>query len=158
MSDRRRGSTRWDGRELRLNTTIDAEESLDGRPLIFQPTALATRIVFDPLADSVIIIYPATGGAITRDPYLDAPPPALVSLLGATRAAALVAVVRTPALTTGRLALALGVSDASASRHASVLRESGLVATIRNGQSVHHTPTRLGKDLVHGSATDGRPA
>lgn len=34
-------SIRWDGRELRLNTITESEESLEGRPLIFQPTALA---------------------------------------------------------------------------------------------------------------------
>ncbi|GAB2713071.1 ArsR/SmtB family transcription factor [Kitasatospora kifunensis] len=150
-------SIRWDGRELRLNTVVDAEESLEGRPLIFQPTALATRIMFDPLDDSVTVIYPATTGAITPDPDLDAPPRGLVSLLGATRAAALVTVVRTPALTTGRLAATLGVSAAAASRHATVLRESGLIATVRNGQTVHHAPTRLGTDLVHGSTTDNQP-
>ena len=147
-------SVRWDGRPLLLNTRVHAEESLEGRPLIFQPTALATRIIFDPLVDSVTVLYPAAAGAITRDPELHGPAPALVSLLGATRAAALVAVVRTPALTTGRLAATLGVSVAAASRHASVLRNSGLVATVRNGQTVHHAPTRLGTDLVHGSTND----
>ncbi|MEY9877498.1 DNA-binding transcriptional ArsR family regulator [Streptacidiphilus sp. MAP12-33] len=145
-------SIRWDGRRLYLNTLVDAEESLEGRPLIFQPTALAGRIAFDPRADSVTVIYPATVDSITRDPELRAPAPALVSLLGATRAAALVAVVRTPTLTTGRLAVTLGVSAAAASRHASVLRDSGLIATVRDGQSVHHAPTRLGADLVHGTA------
>jgi DNA-binding transcriptional ArsR family regulator len=146
-------SIRWDGRELRLNTVLDAAESLEGRRLIFQPTALASRIMFDPLAGSVTVIYPATAGPFRRDPELDAPPPALVSLLGATRAAALVTLVRTPALTTGRLAAALFVSAAAASRHATALRDSGLIATIRSGQTVHHTPTRLGTDLVHGSTT-----
>lgn len=147
-------SIRWDGRELRLNTRVDAVESLDGRPLIFQPAALATKIMFDPLADSVNVIYPAGTGPITRDPELHTPAPALVSLLGATRASALVAVVRSPAVTTGRLAATLGVSVAAASRHASVLRESGLIATVRNGQTVHHAPTRLGEDMVHGSTAD----
>ncbi|MCF3137550.1 hypothetical protein [Streptomyces olivochromogenes] len=151
-------SIRWDGGELRLNTLVDAEECLEGRPLIFQPTALATRIMFDPLADSVTVNYPAAAGTITRDPELGAPPPALMSLLGTTRAAALVTIVRTPALTTGRLALALGVSAAAASRHASVLRDSGLITTIRNGQTVHHTPTRLGTDLVHGSTGATNPS
>jgi DNA-binding transcriptional ArsR family regulator len=147
-------SIRWDGRELRLNTVVEAEELLEGRPLIFQATALATGIVFDPLADSVTIMYPVTaGGPLTRDPELDTPPHALVSLLGATRASALVTMVRTPAMTTGRLATALSISAAAASRHATALRDSGLIATIRNGQTVHHTPTRLGTDLVHGSTS-----
>lgn len=148
-------SIRWDGRRLCLNTIVDSEESLDGRPLVFQPTALATRIMFDPLVDSVRVTYPATADAITRDTELRTPPSALASLLGATRAAALVAVVAAPALTTGRLAVTLGVSAPVASRHAAALRESGLIATVRNGQTVHHASTRLGVDLVHGS-TDAR--
>ena len=150
-------SIRWDGRALRLNTNVDAEESLDGRPLIFQPTVLASRIMFDPLADSVTVTYPAAVGPLTRDLALNAPAQALVSLLGATRAAALVAVVSAPAMTTGRLAATLGISVAAASRRATVLRESGLVATLRNGQTVHHAPTRLGRDLVHGSSADDQP-
>jgi DNA-binding transcriptional ArsR family regulator len=115
---------------------------------------LATRALFDPRPGSVTVIYPATAGPVTRDPDLDAPPPALVSLLGATRAAALVTVVRTPALTTGRLAAALGISAAAASRQAAALRDSGLIATIRDRQTVHHAPTRLGTDLVHGSTIE----
>ncbi|MFD8736021.1 ArsR/SmtB family transcription factor [Streptomyces sp. NPDC059618] len=147
-------SASWDGRHLRLNTMVDAVESLEGRPLIFQPSALATRITFNPLADEVIVSYPAALAPLTRDPELDTPPAALKSLLGPTRAAALVAVARTPAVTTGRLAVTLGVSPAAASRHASVLRDSGLIATTRNGQTVHHHPTRLGLDLAHGSGVE----
>ncbi|MFJ9900032.1 ArsR/SmtB family transcription factor [Streptomyces sp. NPDC091280] len=144
-------SVSWDGQHLRLNTMVDAVESLDGRPLVFQPSALATRITFNPLADEVIVSYPAAPAPLTRDPELHTPHAALQSLLGPTRAAALVAVARTPALTTGRLAVTLGVSPAAASRHASVLRDSGLIATTRNGQTVHHHPTRLGLDLAYGS-------
>lgn len=144
-------SIRFDGRELRLNTRVDSDESLEGRPLIFQPAALATRIAFDPLAESVTVIYPAAAGAVTRDPDLEEPPQALVSLLGATRATALVTIIKAPAMSTGRLAAALNVSAAAASRHATALRDSGLIATIRDGQTVHHTPTRLGKEVVHGS-------
>jgi DNA-binding transcriptional ArsR family regulator len=144
-------SVHWDGRILRLDTSFDGRESLDGRPLIFQPSVLATRITFNPLADSVTVSYPATAAAITRDSELRTPPPALVSLLGATRAAALSSVVKTPGVTNGTLAQTLGVSAAAASRHASVLRESGLIATVRSGQSVHHNPTSLGKDLIFGS-------
>ncbi|MET8700925.1 helix-turn-helix domain-containing protein [Kitasatospora sp. NPDC004723] len=147
-------SVDWDGRHLRLNTRVDSVDSLEGRPLIFQPSALATGITFNPLADAVIVSYPTAATPLTRDPELHAPPRALQSLLGTTRAAALVAVARTPALTTGRLAATLGVSPAAASRHASVLRDAGLIATIRNGQTVHHHPTRLGLELAHGTAAD----
>ncbi|MFJ9953234.1 ArsR family transcriptional regulator [Kitasatospora sp. NPDC091207] len=147
-------SVDWDGRHLRLNTRVDSVDDLEGRPLIFQPSALATGITFNPLAEVVIISYPAAATPLTRDRVLHTPPPALRSLLGPTRAAALVAVVRTPALTTGRLAAILGASAAAASRHASVLREAGLVVTVRNGRTVHHQPTHLGLELVHGTTPD----
>ncbi|MFF8770833.1 winged helix-turn-helix domain-containing protein [Kitasatospora sp. NPDC015120] len=150
-------SVDWDGRHLRLNTRVDSLDSLEGRPLILQPSALATGISFNPLEDEVIISFPATAAPLTPDPELHAPPRALESLLGATRAAALVAAVRTPALTTNRLAATLGVSPAAASRHASVLRDAGLLATVRNGRTVHHHPTRLGLDLAHQSATTDQP-
>lgn len=150
-------SVSWDGRQLRLNTMVDAVESLDGRPLVLQPSALATRVTFNPLADVVVISYPAATTALVRDPELHSAPQALQSLLGTTRATALVAVVRAPALTTGQLAVALGLSPAAASRHASALRASGLITTTRNGQTVHHHATRLGLDLAHGSSDADYP-
>jgi hypothetical protein len=49
------------------------------------------------------------------------------------------------------LARRTGVSLASASQHAAVLRSAGLVATRRTGPAVLHTGTPLGKHLA------GRP-
>ncbi|MFD9789804.1 ArsR/SmtB family transcription factor [Streptomyces sp. NPDC059070] len=143
-------SVSWNGRHLCLNTVYDGEEDLQGRPLVFQPSVLGTRITFNPLIDSVTVSYPIAA-VLARDPALHTPSQALVSLLGTTRATALVTVVTTPALTTGRLAATLGVSPAAASRHATALREAGLIATIRDGRAVHHHPTRLATDLAHGS-------
>ncbi|GGU33430.1 MarR family transcriptional regulator [Streptomyces violascens] len=141
----------WDGSVLALNTIHDCYESLEGRPLVLQPSALATGLSFNPVADSVTITYPATNGVLARDPASRAPSLALAALLGPSRAAALAAVVKTPALTTGDLAAVLGLSAAAASRQATALREAGLIDTFRNAQTVHHHPTRLGRDLLSGS-------
>jgi hypothetical protein len=100
---------------------------------------LASRIMFDPLAGSVTVIYPATAGPFRRDPALDAPPPALVSLLGATRAAALVTLVRTPALTTGRLA------------------RGGTVRIRRCRLPTRYRPTRLRPHRHHPQRPDSPP-
>jgi DNA-binding MarR family transcriptional regulator len=53
--------------------------------------------------------------------------------------------------TTSALARRLGISNAGASQHASVLRRSGLITTVRDGSSVVHDLTPLGRSLVGGS-------
>jgi DNA-binding transcriptional ArsR family regulator len=141
----------WDGSVLALDILHDCHEPLEGRPLVLQPSALAIGISINPAADSVTITYPATNGVLALDPASRAPSLALATLLGSTRAAALAAVVEAPALTTGDLAAVLGLSAAAASRQATALREAGLIATFRNAQTVHHHPTRLGRDLLSGS-------
>ena len=45
------------------------------------------------------------------------------------------------------------MSLASASQHAAVLREAGLVVTLRHGNAVLHTLTPLGAALLRGGAT-----
>ncbi|MDG4865877.1 winged helix-turn-helix domain-containing protein, partial [Streptomyces sp. T-3] len=67
---------------------------------------------------------------------------------GRTRSAVLASV--DGGCTTGELARRVGVSAASASQHATVLRESGLLATVRDGNSVLHTVTPLGAALLQG--------
>ena len=73
----------------------------------------------------------------------------LAELMGRTRAAALMAVAG--GCTTSALARRLGISNAGASQHASVLRRSGLITTVRDGSSVVHDLTPLGRSLVGGS-------
>ncbi|GIH16826.1 helix-turn-helix domain-containing protein [Rugosimonospora africana] len=77
----------------------------------------------------------------------------LAELMGRTRAAALAAIAG--GCTTSALARRVGISKAGASQHASVLRRSGLVTTVRNGSSVVHELTPLGRSLLAGS--DPRP-
>lgn len=142
---------RWDGSVLALHTTHDSTQALAGRPLVLRPAAFAAGITVDPLPGMVTVVDPATDAAIVKDHRLGAPSPALTALLGATRAAALSAIARSPGSTTGQLAIALGLSAAAASRHATVLREAGLISTFRNGSSIHHSLTRLGDGLAGGS-------
>jgi len=73
----------------------------------------------------------------------------LAGLLGQTRAAVLHA-LRTPRSTT-ELAASVGTSAPSASQHATALRASGLVHTVRRGRSVHHSLTPLGRGLLNGN-------
>jgi DNA-binding transcriptional ArsR family regulator len=108
--------------------------------------------------DALVVSYPATDTVLLRDPAGRAPNPALTALLGPTRAAALVAICRTAALTTSRLAAALGLSAAAASRQATVLRDAGLIASYRDGMTVHHHATRLGSELADGLDVDSQLA
>ncbi|OPC77276.1 hypothetical protein B4N89_42845 [Embleya scabrispora] len=72
-------------------------------------------------------------------------------LLGRTRASVL-ATLRHPA-STSEVADRAGISLPSASQHTTVLRNAGLVSTIRTGAAVLHTLTPLGAGLLHGDAT-----
>jgi len=73
----------------------------------------------------------------------------LSGLLGNTRAAVLRA-LRTPRSTT-ELAACVGTSAPSASEHATALRASGLVQTVRRGRGVNHSLTPLGRSLLNGN-------
>jgi DNA-binding transcriptional ArsR family regulator len=127
--------------------TIDIR--LDGRGLALQPSLFAVEpAVLVPERGPVLLNYPA------RREHL-APPPGenLCTLLGRTRAAVLAAVP--PSATTTQLAGRVGVSLASASQHAMVLRRAGLIATVRTGPAVQHTLTPLGSELLGTTRTPG---
>ena len=70
----------------------------------------------------------------------------LAALLGRTRAAVLEAV--DAGCTTSELARRVGVSPATASQHASVLRDAGLITTRRLGGSVLHSLHPLGAAML----------
>ncbi|MFF4778660.1 ArsR/SmtB family transcription factor [Microtetraspora fusca] len=52
--------------------------------------------------------------------------------------------------TTGEIARVLDISPASASEHASLLRDAGLVSSERRGNRVCHRLTPLGLEFLHG--------
>jgi DNA-binding transcriptional ArsR family regulator len=70
----------------------------------------------------------------------------LAALVGPTRAA----VLRALAVPRGtvELAGAVGISPASASEHAKVLREVYLIETLREGRAVRHSLTALGRTML----------
>lgn len=70
----------------------------------------------------------------------------LAALLGSTRAALLRA-LREPR-TTEHLASAVGISLSSASEHAKALRDADLIQTLREGRSLWHSLTPLGRTLL----------
>jgi len=126
---------------------------LDGRGAVLVPS-LSWSMTFGTKlnnADPLVIIYPAhpnvgVAGAVAS--LVSGRP--LEKLMGRSRAAVLLTLVKTPGLSTGQLAAACDLSIASASEHATVLRSAGLVATTRSGSAVYHRSTYLGVRLTTG--------
>ncbi|MFC9246641.1 ArsR family transcriptional regulator [Streptomyces sp. NPDC057136] len=77
---------------------------------------------------------------------LDGAPRSLTALLGRARAAALCAAAT--GATTGEIARAAGVSASSASRHATALRDAGLITSSRHASTVLHTLTPAGASVL----------
>lgn len=140
---------RWRAPVLEADYPVDRDLRLDGRGLLLQPSYFcrgAPVVYRDPDLPPVLV-YPVSHSCA---PVFAEPGPWLGRLLGHTRSTVLRAIGN--GCTTSELALRAGVSLASASQHACVLREAGLVHTLRHGSAVLHTLTPLGGSLLRGGA------
>ncbi|MEE1753397.1 ArsR/SmtB family transcription factor [Streptomyces sp. SP18CS02] len=145
---------RWRSPVLEADYPVDRELRLDGRGLLLQPSYFCrgTPVVYRDPDLPPVLVYPVT--------HTDAPVSgeaggsSLGRLVGHTRSSVLKAIGHGG--TTSELARRAGVSLASASQHAGVLREAGLVVTLRRGSSVLHTLTPLGAALLRGGVAEGR--
>jgi hypothetical protein len=149
---------RWDPPALELVGYRDGERlDLDGRGLLVSLGVLAPV----PRASE----FTTRGGRvplllapIRQRPSLAAldvsgvPAAGLAALLGRTRAKALRAI--TAGCTTTELARALGVAPATASEHATVLRNARLISTRRHHNAALHTLTPLGAALLDMNVED----
>jgi hypothetical protein len=133
---------------LWIEKRYDESHALDGRGLLFVPSAFAwprmTAITEAPWQPT--LIYPARGVATLWDPGQSAAPEALAALLGPRRASVLAA-LDAPRSTT-ELARALGLSAASVSQHLRVLRDAGLANGHRVGRSVLYVRSPTGDSLA----------
>jgi DNA-binding transcriptional ArsR family regulator len=142
---------RWSPPTLEVRYCVSRELHLDGRGLLLVPSFFCwdTPVsLLDPELQPVLVYPvergPALGATGQRPP---AQPGALNALLGHTRAAVLLALAWP--CTTTELAERAGVGLASASQHATVLREAGLITTTREGRSVRHCRTVMGHQLAN---------
>ncbi|MGW1138976.1 helix-turn-helix domain-containing protein [Streptomyces zhihengii] len=133
----------------------DRDLHLQGRGLTLVPSYFnwAEPVAFaDPELPPVLwysmLHEPPAAGA-------DDPGKPLTALLGRARAVALHAAAA--GATTGEIARAAGVSASSASRHASALRDAGLVTTVRHGPAVLHTLTPVGASMLRAATARRRP-
>lgn len=160
MLDRFRPLLRWRPPVLEASYPVDQDLHLDGRGLLLVPSLFCRHrpiTLADPALPPVLV-YPVAADTSGRARPAGDPAgrnAALATLLGRTRAAALVA-ISTPC-STGELADRVGVSPSSASEHAQALRDGGLIVTYRRGGGVRHTLTPIGSDLLrrHGVPVAG---
>lgn len=140
--------------EVRTRAEIEYDYHLDGRGLVLAPGVFSSYVPCDPDEEQPTLYYevaPGTGGHPLLTPP-GGPLDGLAALLGHSRAAVLEVIA--DGVTTGQLAHRVGLSPASASEHATVLRRAGLVATRRSGRSSRHTLTALGSELLlHAAAS-----
>jgi DNA-binding transcriptional ArsR family regulator len=129
----------------------DDQYKLDGRGILlapsvfFGPHAVYCRNLGGDRPD--LLVYPAAPGPLVAARlWTDSSDPTLSTLLGSTRAKVLAAVGGGGSSTD--LARRAGISLPSASEHARVLREGGLVRTERQGSAVRHRLTALGVQLL----------
>lgn len=139
---------RWRAPVLEVDYPVNREVHLDGRGLLLVPSFFCHLTPVSLADDDLppVLVYP-----IDPDPdWMRSPDQDrhLVALLGRTRAA----VLRSAAhgSSTSQIARRLRVSPASVSEHVGVLRDSGLLASRRQGRSVVHCLTGLGSGLVRG--------
>lgn len=138
---------RWQPPVLVGDYFTDRDIHLDGRGITLIPSYFCWKHPV-PLYDTdlpPVLVYPvdhvrdglAAGGGGSG---------ALADLIGASRAAVLRAAA--DGATTGDLARRCGISPATASRHATVLRNSGLISSHRDANMIVHVPTGLGHALL----------
>ncbi|MEU4683311.1 ArsR/SmtB family transcription factor [Streptomyces xinghaiensis] len=153
---------RWRPPVLEADYPVDRDLRLDGRGLLLLPSFFCrvTPVAFHDPELAPVLVYPVQHSGESAAPAPLRPCAAGVGSLGKLVGQTRSAVLRTieGGCTTGELARRVGVSPASASQHASVLRDAGLVVTLRHGSAVLHTLTPLGAALLHGGADAPPPA
>ncbi len=132
---------RWRDGVVEVDGPLDADVELAGRGLQLMPS-LWTRPAFTGHWAQPTLVYPLGRFAWMAPTATESQGDPLAAVLGTTRARVLRALADEH--TTSGLARVLGISLASASTHAAVLRDAGLVTSRRQGQSVRHTLTSLG--------------
>ncbi|MFG2146435.1 winged helix-turn-helix domain-containing protein [Streptomyces sp. NPDC048696] len=140
--------------EVRMINGADRDLHLEGEGIVLVPSAFCARtIVISPAP--FFLTYPALHDQPLRQftalsPEAEpASAAAVPALLGRTRAAVLTAIAEHPGCSTKELATLTATAPASASEHATVLREAGLIRTLRHRNTALHSPTPLGLALLN---------
>ncbi|RKN11952.1 ArsR/SmtB family transcription factor [Streptomyces radicis] len=134
---------RWNAPVLEAPYPVARDLHPGGRGLLLVPSFFCSRrpVTYADDGQTPVLVYP-----IEHAPPTSGSPMALPRLLGTTRARVLRCIGS--GTTTGELARSANVSPASASQHARVLRDAGLIHSTRRGSEVLHTLTPLGLELL----------
>lgn len=142
-------AVRWNPPILEVDYPVDRNVHLGGRGLLLVPSYFnwdKPVTLQDPELQPVLV-YSVAHQLVEIPRTLQGADSPLSALLGRTRALILQSVG--PGATTAELASRAHTSPASASRHAAVLREAGMLTTQRQGSAVLHTLTPMGLDLLN---------
>lgn len=145
---------RWHDSVIEARYPGEQECHLDGRGLLLVPSFFCwgQPITLRDTSLPPVLVCPVDGDARFMALSLSHRPAstneALAALLGRTRAAVLETIG--DGCTTGEIARRLDVSLPTASEHTSVLRQAGLVASVRDGNSTLHVLTPLATALLSG--------
>lgn len=144
-------TVRWRPPFLEVENLNVSDFHLQGRGLLLQPSYFCdvAPTKLHECGDQPVLIFPIRSRGLLR-PHAGTDHDHAAALLGATRAAALAATA--DGCTTSRLAHQCEVAISTASEHATVLRDCGLISTERDGGSVIHRITDLGARLLDGAA------
>jgi hypothetical protein len=141
--------------QIHRSGTTAGELHLRGRGLVVVPSFFGRphAVPAPPGSGGPSVLFVPVTPELTGNagiwPAADAASSSLGALLGRTRAAVLQAVGMS-ACTTSELAERCEISISSASQHATVLREAGLIRTERRRSSVVHSLTSMGEILLEG--------
>ncbi|MFD4623957.1 winged helix-turn-helix domain-containing protein [Streptomyces sp. NPDC058475] len=151
---------RWEAPVLSVAYPVRKDLQLGGRGLLLIPSYFCWGrpiALYDTGLDPVLV-YPANRGAHRLvEPAHTSDGDSLARLLGATRAAVLEEIVAAEGVTGADIVRRLHISAASASEHATVLRQSGLIVSHRTANTVWHLPTPLGRAVLDGGTRGRRP-
>ncbi|MFD5570932.1 ArsR/SmtB family transcription factor [Streptomyces cadmiisoli] len=142
---------RWRPPVLEADYPVDRDLYLNGRGLLLVPSVFCWRTpvtLVDPELRPVLV-YPVSheaGWWLRPADRAPAEGDRLSQLLGHSRATALRVIQ--DGCTTGELARRIGVTAPTASQHTAILRETGLIISVRCRNTVLHTLTPLGIDLL----------
>ena len=143
-------SVRWAGDRIVADDPWDLDLDLRGRGLPLMPSVFVDRRVLWPVRPESppLAVYPVRAAATLWEaaPATDA---ALAAVIGTARAR-LLDLLRAPATTT-ELARRLGVAAPTVSEHLRLLRDAGLVISVRHGRAVLYVASARGLSLL-GSA------
>ncbi|WP_328884897.1 winged helix-turn-helix domain-containing protein [Streptomyces sp. NBC_00316] len=144
--------------EIRMMNGADRDLYLEGEGFLLIPSMFCTRTVVTD-GRPVAVSYPACPDQCPCELTTPVSPgrvhsPGVSMLLGRTRTAVLTTIAEHQGCSTKELAARAGIASASASEHATVLREAGLIRSLRHRNSVLHSLTPLGLALLNAPEAD----